>query len=76
MSRPTAMQRAQASAEHMRSVSTYAEICMVQESLEGVVLRECSRFGEGSDIYAALTTISVHLESARQNAEARTRQQS
>lgn len=72
MSRPTAMERAQADAKHIKSLTAYAEICMVQEALDGVITRELSRFGD-SEVHYHLKAIGVYLERVRQEAETRTR---
>lgn len=73
MSRPTALQRAQADAAHTKALTTYAEITMAVEVVDGVTTRECARFGPDGEIARALIALSVALEQARRDAETRVR---
>lgn len=74
MSRPTALQRAQADAAHTKALTTYAEITMVAEALSGVITREYNRFGATSPIGDELARVGILLGYVRQDAEARVRE--
>lgn len=75
MSRPTATQRAQVQAQQMKAHTTYAEIAMAVDVLDGVASREYARFGPGSEIAGQLVRVGVLLEQVRRDAEARAREQ-
>lgn len=73
--RPTSKQRADADATHTQALTTYAEIVMAGDVLDGVTTREYARFGPGSEIAAALTALSGALVRVRCAAETRARVQ-
>lgn len=76
MSHPTAMQRAQADAQLMKSMSTYAEVCMLLDSLAGVATREANRFGPGTSISEGLSKVGAELDLVRKLTEDRARHRS
>ena len=57
----------------MQALTTYAEIVMAGDVLDGVATREYARFGPDSEIGAALIALSVALVQVRCAAEARAR---
>jgi hypothetical protein len=73
MSRPTATERAQAEATHIKAVSTYAEIGLAVEMIDALIGREHVRFGANSDVWAQLMEVSQHLVQAHHDAEKRAR---
>jgi hypothetical protein len=73
VSRPTAGQRAAAEAQRLKAQATYTEIRMLVDVLDGVVTRECARFGPSSDIAGQLARVGALLSSVLPGAETRAR---